>query len=324
MSDFQHRRQTALGKRLASYRSRFPTIKSTMCRFAILILVSTLGHRFWGSPFVWAITGVGILYFALALRRHPHFRRLVLYQNGLDYQSGKRHRTLFWNQVYEIYQQPEFSNWEEQLRGWGLAAVLGRRRLTDPDGWSYRLVQRDGRSIRLRGFESLRGLGMRIQGQIAQRQLPIAMDAFRAGYCVRFGSRLSISHHGLHFGTDLIPWNEISEISIDEASVLEVTRVGQTQACVSVACSKIPNLSVLDGILQLTQEQSDLTEVATEPLLPENDDDFEQATALLDHDDTDLLLDGFDWNDIDEVHSGQLTMDELLRRGPRHRPRRPR
>jgi hypothetical protein len=169
-------------------------------------------------------------------------RRVDLYQNGLDYRVGRRHRYLFWNQIHEIYQMP-------------LYRVNRRERPEDNDHdlWMYRLVRRDGRSLRLSHLHSIRGLGQRIQEQVVRRHLPIALDALRAGYSIRFGRHLTVSLEGIRLQQTLIEWHEISQISIDEASEVRITRRRRGVSPAHVAIERVPNLLLLDGVLRARQ-----------------------------------------------------------------------
>jgi hypothetical protein len=191
----------------------------------------------------------------------------------------------------------------------------------------YRIVKRDGRTVYLARFESLGDLGQRIQQQIADRQLPNAIDAFRAGYLVRFGRRMALSQDGIHLRGRLYRWSEVTEIRMDETSDLQIYVQGRARAAAKIAIGRVPNLVLLDQLLRVSQEMPDQLEEDELGLL--RSAFFESpppasASTFFEDGSGNVLLDGYDWQDLDGVDRGELTIDDLLQRGARHRPRQPR
>ena len=295
-----------LGQQLASYPSTRRPKMSFLAWGAVTGAMAAGLVGPWSESFGWpgilirvgvACLAVGIV---VGIRRFRPGPSVDLHQHGIGLVRGRKRHHIYWNQIEEIYQVPQWHNGPDHQLSWVL-----------------RIVRRDGRSFQLSQFESLHGLGMRIQHQIARRQLPAAIDAYRAGYSVRFGQRLIVSGAGIQCGSELIGWPEISEISIDETREIQVLRHGERRPAMRVPIAQVPNLSVLDGILRATQEQESDETSATDSSVV---DDLSQGEA----DFTDLLSAGFDWNDLQELQSGNVSVDDLLQRGPCHRPRQPR
>ena len=97
-------------------------------------------------------------------------------------------------------------------------------------------------------------LGQRMQEQIARRQLPVALEAFRAGYSVRFGRRLTISLDGIRIGRARLSWHEVAEISIDETREILITERARPDSPRRLTIRHVPNLLLLDGVLRTSQE----------------------------------------------------------------------
>lgn len=308
MSDEDARIRLPLGKRIASHHARPVSSFTYLGWLALTLALAAIVFRSFGLDGA-LIAACLTLSWALAASIYRRKRCVDLHQNGIELRHGGQHRWLLWNQLHEIYQTPLHD------------ALSLRSRDRAPKKWMYRLVSRDGRSIRLHDLESLRELGTRIQEQFKRRHLPVALDAFRAGYNVRFGKHLSVSQEGIYFGSRLIAWEQIREITIDEAHEIQVLRVGDRNPKLRLSSSVVPNLLVLDGILRATQETSSSGEYDLDQPSFLNED---MGSTLLERDPSELLNQGYDWEEINQVRSGQLSIDELLTRGPGYRPRRPR
>jgi hypothetical protein len=248
MSAQRSKRPISLGNRVATYRSLPPSPVTVGVWTGIALLAALqMAYLAGGIQLLGAVGGAlaAVMVWVIWAINVP--RRVDLYQNGIDFRVGRRHRYLFWNQIYEVYQTPLYR-----------ANRLARRQGDRPDLWMYRLVRRDGRSLRLTHLQSIRGLGRRIQEQVVRRHLPIALDAFRAGYCIRFGRHLSVSLEGIRLYHRLIEWHEIGQISIDEASQVKVTRRQPGKPAAHVAIQRVPNLLLLDGILRARQAAANM------------------------------------------------------------------
>ncbi len=300
MSAHRTKRPVPLGKRVATYRSLPPTPLTLGAWFGVsLWVVLQTGYLIWGVRSLWSATvlmlpmAVGVAW----VLRVP--RRVDLYQNGLDYRVGRRHRYLFWNQIYEVYQTP----------------LYALHRSCDapqfPDAWMYRLVRRDGSTLRLYRLESIRTLGQRIQDQVTRRHLPLALDAFHAGYSIRFGRHLAVSLDGLRIGRHRLTWHGIAEISIDETRELRVTLRDQPDTSYQLAIRRVPNLALLDGILRASQGTSEIDPLDIAPQRSILFEDVELDDAAQETGGSTQLLHG---------HEGPDDGDDV---GPSHRPRHP-
>jgi hypothetical protein len=316
MSDQQPKMRARLGRVIASYHPapsgpdrRMVAVASVA--FASLVTGTgaylTWFHRL--SP-VWLLPGLaGLIASVLMCRHRGVARRIDLHQQGLVRIVGRHERVLFWDQIAELYQTQRRERWRR------LGHAPGDAR------WACRIVRQDGRQLWLRDLENLRGLGQRIQAELTRRRLPAAMEAFRAGYVVRFGRKLGVSQDGLHVGVKLVPWYEVTDINIREASYI---RIGQAREVVSwsqLPASQVPNLHLLAALLEAIRRGT--VPDAPDPLSPGDGDEW--FTDHRDPDDVqDLLVAGYDSEEIRDVLDGDCSLDELLARGPRHRPRQPR
>lgn len=315
-------RPMLLGKRVATYRPSSPS-PLQLGGWGIFCFLVCWQISNW---LAWPVDGLAASLASVTLTlglacwiQRP--RALQLYQNGLDYQSGRRNYRLFWNQVHEVYQVPLQLATTSARSGENGGATP----LTTGLGCLYRIVKRDGRVIYLSRLESLVDLGQRIQQHVCRRQFPAALDAYRSGYLVRFGRRLSISRDGVHVHGRLIRWTQITEISIDEAAEVRIWVHGKHRPAVRISAARVPNLALLDRLLRASQDLPDSRDDDLDLLrsafreMPEN-----STLHGIQSDSTQLLLDGYDWQDLDDLDRGEVTLDDLILRGPRHRPRQPR
>ena len=173
------------------------------------------------------------------------------------------------------------------------------------------------------GFEGLRSLGLRIQTELTRRQLPSAVEAWRSGYPVRFGSELSVYQAGLQLGTRLVRWYEVREIALDEMLGVRIRYTSPTASSTQLEATEVPNLGLLAALLDAIRKEPAAERPAPRPR--DQSDSQLLAAGGLDEscDPNDLLLAGYDWDDVRSVLQGDCTLADLLARGPRRRPRRP-
>jgi hypothetical protein len=252
-----------------------------------------------GPQSLWGVACLAIPVLATIAWNRQIPRRVDLYQNGIDYRIGRRHHYVFWSQVVEIYQTPLY------------ALHRPHRPTGAPDSWMYRLVRRDGRSVRLYNLESIRSLGLRVQQQVLRRHLPVALDAFHSGYTIRFGRRLAISLDGIRLSGKSLSWYEITEITIDEADDFQVTERRRPPARRRLAIRHVPNLLLLDQILLASQRA-----VGADPLdiAPHRGAIFDEPSTSASGEPSGFsqLLPGSDTRDEPDDSSGS-----------QHRPRQP-
>ncbi len=233
-----------------------------------------------------------------------------LYQRGLIWIRGRRRQTVYWSDIREVY----------RVRG-GAGRRWGSKRR-----WHCRLVRHRGRTLRLDRIEGLGSLSTRIQSQVTRCQLPSARETLRAGHPIRFGSRLTLSREGLQVDRQFLPWHAVREIALDEGRGLRIRSSSDRPHVIHLSASEVPNLELLGSLLeeirkQITSSRSSdnrAVELEADTLVPSEGERDPGS------DPSDLLLAGYDWEDIRTVLQGECSLDELLSRGPRRRPRHPR
>ena len=236
-------RPALLGKPIASYRA-MPLPPATWMLWVALwatLLTASLFNDHLNLQFFYWMALLGTAATCWTARRRMH-SRLDLYQNGFDLRHGKRHRRVCWNQIYEVYQVPIYGC---------LTRVDGQ---AVPASWIVHIIRRDGRCLRLAGFEAMQRLGSHIQHSLSERQLRVAVDAYRAGYTVRFGRHFAVGHDGIYVRHQRMAWDDIAEISIDDADSIRLTPQQITTDSLHIESSLVPNLPVLHEFLQMTQQ----------------------------------------------------------------------
>ncbi len=166
---------------------------------------------------------------------------------------------------------------------------------------------------------------MRIQTELTRRQLPGAVDSLRAGYPVRFGHQLSVCQGGLQLGTKLVRWYEVREIALDEILGVRIRYTSQTASCTQLEATEVPNLGLLAALLDSIRKEPTPDRSTPQSSRDESDQLLVAGGGLDESSDPhDLLLAGYDWEDVRSVLQGECTLEDLIARGPRRRPRRPR
>jgi hypothetical protein len=236
-----------------------------------------------------------------------------LYQKGLHWTHGRRQAVVLWDEIRELYQTPVYRR----------LSLLSRD--SAPHDWSYRLVCRDGRKLHLGRYDGIRGLGRRMQRETSRRMMPLVVDSFQAGYIVRFGRRLAVSDEGVHLGIKCLSWHAIADITVDEADFVRVARAGHAVRWVRIPVSQVANAHVLAELLDMIRD-STARVFNLDRVDGADGGSYRLAETRFDltHELGDLVAQGFDVEDIREVISGECTIEELIARGPRKRPRHPR
>ena len=155
--------------------------------------------------------------------------------------------------------------------------------------------------------------------------MPRVVQSFESGYVVRFGRRIAVSDEGVHLGFKYVSWHEVADITVDEADYVRVARAGQAVRWIRIPVSQVANAHVLAELLDLIRDKKARAFESDEPLA-DDADPYKIAERRFDvgHDVGDLVSQGYDVEDIREVISGECTLEELIARGPRRRPRHPR
>jgi hypothetical protein len=128
-----------------------------------------------------------------------------------------------------------------------------------------------------------------------------------------------------------ISWYEISDIFLDDEDGIRIGHCQERTKWIHIPMGSISNFQLLTRFLSWVKATQSLSLEDAERQVEEN-----RSVGLFDHhgrsgnddgvhewDVNELAASGFEWDEIDDVVTGDCTMDELLARGPRQRPRVP-
>ena len=317
MSDRQTNTEIRLGQRIASYHPIDPSPLATLILGGVSLVIFMLGVSGWLSdwPSRWLLVGglAGLVFTILSLFRRHVVRRIDLHQQGILWRKGGRRAVVLWDEICELYQIPVYRRLPPATRN------------SSPTAWSYRVVCRDGRRLHLAGYEGLRGLGRHMQRETLQRIMPKVIESFQAGYIVRFGRRVAVSDEGLHLGFKCLSWHAIADIIVDEDDAIRVARAGHGVRWVRIPVSQVANVHILARLLDMIRDMTARMFDRDGPLLDDSGPYLQSETRFdFGHELSDLVSQGYDLEDIREVMDGRYTIEELIARGPRKRPRYPR
>jgi hypothetical protein len=245
--------------------------------------------------------------------------RLDLYQGGLALRSRWHSRWIAWSELTEVYQIPLQVGWHRRSvpRGEADSRVV----------WRFRLVDRHRRTVSLFGWQDLQRVGERIQQEVTRRAWPRIEQDYRRGQRIRFGRRLAVSREGVHLGVDLLNWRCIAQAKVDPVDGLHIVPIHVCRPAWHVPAHRIANLPLLSSLLEFARPTASPPQDGSERL-PEAINDRDEAAHLsgtvADTDVSQLLLEGFDWEDIGALLRGECSVEELQARGPVRRPRYPR
>lgn len=230
-----------------------------------------------------------------------------MHQRGLEFVQGDNRRAFLWEDICDVWQIPVYSK----------SGQSG-----SPQGWTVRIQTVHGRKLTLDGFEGGREIARRTQNAISNRLLEHYCQAFESGSWVRFGKKLAVSDEGLNVGLKPISWYEISDIFLDEEDGVRIGHCQESTSWIHLPIGSIANFQLLTQLLSWVKSNQSLTVEDAERSAGEN-----RAVGLFETpnevDLSELAASGFEWDEIDDVMNGECTVDELLERGPRKRPRVP-
>jgi hypothetical protein len=304
-----------LGRKIASYKRLPPSRRQVgwtiaLVAFVVVIAAAAIGRRI-GLPWL-PLGSVGLLT-ALLIRERliRRAQEVALFQRGLAWSVGHHRQIVYWIEVLELYRTRRRSGADRHVV------------------WTCRLLRHGGRRWRLDGFEDLGILGARIESAIVRQQLPGIVQSFREGYPVRFGPQLAFSRHGVHIRSKSMAWHGVREIALEEGRGLRIVGAIDRTEVIHLTAAQVPNLGLLAVFLEAIRGQAGSSAQEAMPAEPAARADADllaepDRRAAFGNDPSDLLLAGFDWEDIHRVMQGEVTLEELLARGPRHRPRHPR
>lgn len=165
-----------------------------------------------------------------------------VYQDGfvLTDQRNRRH-VCRWDDVTEVYEMPI----QRDPARPGLGTVGGK----------YTVVRANGQRIKFGvSIENSKSLGLAIQTEVKKRILPRAIEAYKAGKTVSFGSKLSLSQQGITCGQETLPWDQVAEIKLGMG--IQIRHKGRRRPWKSITHAQIANYPVLQDLLRTVPRRS--------------------------------------------------------------------
>jgi hypothetical protein len=253
MSQTVQATQMAVAQQLGNLREEYRVKLSGVIRFsAILWSLATLGWGLAGlisagdpyssssSTEFWiaAICALPALYYLF----NPVIYRswsVSVYSEGFTFAHGGKLDVFRWDQIESIQQSTVYRTYRFFLV---IAFTLSLHK--------YRVRSQDGRQILLKNrISDMDGLMKTISG--AQKNIiwPQIIAAYNAGNTLPFG-RLSVNQQGLSNGQELIAWEQVKEVQLNEKTgVYSIKKEGKTLNWFSARSFDIPNLAVLQDLV---------------------------------------------------------------------------
>jgi len=143
-----------------------------------------------------------------------------------------------------VKNKPEIIRWS-QIEG------LWKDQRTDskaPSQCSYTIKRTDGAIFVLtNNLSMIESWGHRLEAEVTRRLLSRAIATYRAGTPLYFGD-ITIKPQGIGIKRQLLPWNEVKEIRVEEAQV-SIYRQGEIAEWASLNLSDVPNVGALCGVV---------------------------------------------------------------------------
>ncbi|GCE26469.1 hypothetical protein KDA_19530 [Dictyobacter alpinus] len=117
-------------------------------------------------------------------------------------------------------------------------------------GVKVTLQVRRGDGVLLKYGSAIRGVNelcTTIQESVTRAQLPRVIDAFNSGAQIPFG-RLNISQQGINDGRQVIPWEQINGIEVQQDRVA-IRQNGRIQKLKSIKAAELPNFNLLMSLV---------------------------------------------------------------------------
>lgn len=301
-----------LGKRISSYHGERKLRTAWPYPLVASLLLALLLSGAAGQSSLWLILAVSAICFLVlaTINHYGNWRFVVhLHQHGFLVDRNGQVYSFLWPEISEIY-------------------LLPMRQGNDPRRrWKLKICTIDGQKLKLQGFDGVESLGRRAHQMMVQRLLPRISAAYQRGSWVQFGRKISVSNVGLHFGAKTISWPEINDIAVDQVDGVRVYCGANATLTNHLPISSVANLELFSQFVAWIESN----------YLDQQVHGFESESELIDrraigvseqfsgsdYDVNDLIRSGFEWEEINEVISGDRSIDELLDRGPRRRFRYP-
>ena len=192
---------------------------------------------------VWALLLVGQYLVPLAVRFRS-CEHIQLWQLGIQGRRAHRSWAIHWDQIAEVYRQPL-----PYLPTASPGTETG-------DGWQLRLVLLDGRHLVLRHVENRSDLARRIELQVKRRLFPIYRASYAQGYPVQFGRSVAVSHEGICYRYELIPWGQVLGLQMDNQRLSFRHRWSRTarERRIVIDRRHVPNWTVFTAILEMAHK----------------------------------------------------------------------
>ena len=139
----------------------------------------------------------------------------------------------------------------------------------------------------------------------------------------------AMSRNGVQVNSKLFAWHGVREIALEEGRGLRIVGATDKTEVIHLTAAQVPNLGMLAAFLEAIRAQAASSESSHPEMESTSSSDSDLLTGpdgipSRGNDPSELLLAGFEWDDIQRVLQGEVSLEELLARGPRHRPRHPR
>ncbi|MCA9213684.1 MAG: hypothetical protein KDB27_11490 [Planctomycetales bacterium] len=315
MSSTRDASSNSLGKRVATY---FPESRKYRKLLWLLSATTAVGawslyhallqpdasRLFLGSSIV-VLAAAALSTIRLWVRQT---RQVHLHQFGVEYIDIVSSDVFHWEDICNVWQTPVYSDKPNNHK---------------PQGWTVRIESNDERRLKLDRFEGSVAIARRIQNEITHRMLGSYQHAYEAGHWLRFGKKLSVSREGIKVGSKGISWYEINDVFLDEEDGVRIGYSHESTHWLHLPIRTIANFHLLSHLLAWVRSQHSIGIDEFERTVNED-----RAIGLFDDkpsecDVSELSACGFEWDEIDDVISGECSVNELLERGPRQRPRVP-
>ena len=306
---------TPLGKRISSYYGERKLRSAWRYPLVIAVLVALLLSGEAENSRLWMIVAMSAICFLfLATINHISDWRFVvhLHQHGFFVERRRHVYSFLWPEISEIYLLPL----RKQKKG-----RRGKQR------WKLKICTIDGQKLKLQGFEGIESLGRRVHQMMVKRLLARFTAAYQRGSWVQFGRKVSLSNLGIHLGVKTICWSDISDISVDPVDGVRVYCGPHAKLTTHLPVSSVANLDLFSQLLdwiEANHQERHEQEYETEgELLDRRAIGVSDQFSGSEYDVNDLIRNGFEWEEINDVISGQCSIEDLLDRGPRRRHRYP-
>jgi hypothetical protein len=221
-------------------RSRFEQVISYLVAAILILMIGiylslqspNLTLRILGLIFTIIIFNaifIGAIVIHLVNNRNSRYR-VILFDPGFAWVKNDQVLIFPWEQISAVTQRI-------------MATDLGLSGSVNGVYYDMTVWNQEGYNIHLgNNISGIDRLASLIQTKVTEIKLPIALEKFNSGANVEFGP-LVVSNDGLSNRIDLVPWNQITRISID-GGVITINKQGKLLSWQKIRASTIPNLLV--------------------------------------------------------------------------------